>query len=113
MASTPAGILSVSAERLKLHSPGGLSLLTYETPKEQRGVADMLSCAADLRMGRAIIGRKDSAMALHDLSTGKIISTTDVPAEAIAVQFPAARGLIAVGCLNGSVVLLDPRSNNR
>mmetsp|Transcript_18769 Transcript_18769/g.48144 ORF Transcript_18769/g.48144 Transcript_18769/m.48144 type:complete len:1322 (+) Transcript_18769:261-4226(+) len=113
MAATPGGVLSISANRLRLHSSGGLPLLSYTAPAEEEGLTDMLSCEVDMAAARAIVGRKDNALALHDLATGRFVNRVEAPGEVIAVRYPAGRGLLAAGCLNGSVALCDPRSNYR
>lgn len=49
-------------------------MLSYTAPLEEAGTSDMLSCDADMHAGRAMVGRKDSALALHDLASGKLVS---------------------------------------
>jgi len=112
MVATPAGVLSVSSSMLRLHTVGGLPVLTYQAPGvETAAGADMLSCDVDIRSGQAMVGRKDSALATHDLVTGKFVSKADVAGEAFIVRSLAGRGLVAVGCTHGAVALCDPRAN--
>eukprot|EP00897_Mesotaenium_endlicherianum_P000236 jgi/Mesen1/10212/ME000077S09547 len=104
--SAPQGILSASAPALRLHSRGGLPLLTL---RDSGGDVQCIEWEWE-RGGRVLVGHAGASIALLDLATGATVC--EVPTgEGVTVLRSNGR-VVACGGAGGELSLRDVRSSS-
>lgn len=101
------GVLSLSSDRWRCHSAGGLSKLTVMDP----GVTDLAACEFEPgSASRVMLGREGGGMQVYDLEAQKPAAKADVEGGVLMMRAPVGRGLVAIGNAAGLLVLTDPRA---
>ncbi|KAG0613820.1 hypothetical protein M758_6G131500 [Ceratodon purpureus] len=99
------GILSVSSEYVRMHSRGGVSMLSFR----DEDVLGITCCDWERPgAGRVLIGHSGSRISVLDLSTAYVASSVSVGQE-IAVMRSNGR-LVACGGVGGDIILKDFRT---
>nr|XP_024386798.1 PAN2-PAN3 deadenylation complex catalytic subunit Pan2-like isoform X3 [Physcomitrium patens] len=100
------GILSVSSEYVRMHTRGGVSLMSFSRDDDVLGI----TCCDWERpgAGRVLIGHSGSRLSVLDLSTAYIASSV-VVGQDIAVMRSNGR-LVACGGMGGDIILKDFRT---
>ncbi|KAL0035268.1 hypothetical protein WJX79_009470 [Trebouxia sp. C0005] len=101
------GVLSLSSDRWRCHSAGGLSKLTFMDPE----VTDLAACEFEPgSASRVMLGRESGGMLVYDLEAQKLAAKADVEGGVLMMRAPVGRGLVAIGNAAGQLVLTDPRA---
>ncbi|KAL0054988.1 hypothetical protein WJX82_005488 [Trebouxia sp. C0006] len=101
------GVLSLSSDRWRCHSAGGLSKLTFMDPE----VTDLAACEFEPgSASRVMLGREGGGMLVYDLEAQKPAAKAEVEGGVLMMRAPVGRGLVAIGNAAGQLVLTDPRA---
>ncbi|KAL0035726.1 hypothetical protein WJX77_000104 [Trebouxia sp. C0004] len=107
MCSLGNGVLSLSSDRWRCHSAGGLSKLTFMDPE----VTDLAACEFEPGSASCVmLGREDGSMLVYDLEAQKPSAKAYVEGGVVMMRAPVGRGLVAIGNAAGQLVLTDPRA---